>query len=45
MNILNPGSLHFDPADGSALITMSDYVTPSAAVASISNNPSAVLSD
>jgi hypothetical protein len=43
--ILNPGSLHFHPADGSALITMSDEPTPSTAVSSLSNNPSAVVSD
>lgn len=45
MIILNPGSAHFDQADGSALIEYSDYSNAAATVASLSNNPSAVTSD
>lgn len=45
MIILNPGTAHFDVADGSALIEYGDYNSPGSAVSSISNNPSAVTSD
>lgn len=45
MIILNPGSAHFDQADGSALIEYSDYSAPSATVASLDNDPAAVTSD
>lgn len=45
MLIRNPGSAHFDVADGSALLTFADYSGPAIAVGSISNDPAAELSD
>lgn len=43
--IINPGSAHFDIADGSALVTYADYPNAATTVASLTNNPSVVTSD
>lgn len=46
MIILNPGSLHYNPALSThlAALDMSDYKNAATTVASLNNNPSAVTS-
>lgn len=39
MLIVNPGTRHFNPANGAPIINYALYIGPSGSVAAISNNP------
>lgn len=41
MLIINPGTRHFNPATGAAILDMADFKAPGSLVDSISNNPAA----
>lgn len=41
MLIINPGTRHFNPANGAAILDISDFKGPSVLVSGISNNPAA----
>jgi hypothetical protein len=41
MLIINPGTRHFNPANGAAILDASDFATPATSVASLNNNPAA----
>ena len=41
MLIINPGTRHFNPLTGVAILDASDFSAPSTSVASLNNNPAA----
>lgn len=37
--ILNPGTMHFNPSNGAAILDMADYPLPGSSPTSLNNNP------